>query len=72
MLKKINAPASRLKKSCRGVKRIVFSLDNIIAGVRVWPLKAEAFRALCGGGLNSKAAWVRSGCQFGTDPLTQR
>jgi hypothetical protein len=42
---KFNAPASRLKKSCRGVKRRRLRLDIITDGVRGWRLQMEALRA---------------------------
>ena len=62
----INAPASRLKKSCRGVKsnfRYWSSHPVSVFGACRWKRSG-----LCGGGLNSKAAWVRSGCQIWHPP----
>jgi len=63
----LNAPASRLKKSCRGVKSILRSWSShpvSVFGVCRWK-RSE----LSGRGLNGKTAWVRSGCQIWHRPF---
>ena len=67
LAKEINAPASRLKKSCRGAKSSLRSWSShpvSVFGVCRWK-RSE----LSGRGLNGKTAWVRSGCQIWHRPF---